>query len=125
MALYVMLYVFQSGGLIFTRRAFLFGVMDKAAHDKFYKSKAWQACRAAYMQNVGGLCERCLAKGLIVPAEIVHHKQYLDENTVKMPEIALNHDNLEALCFKCHNSEHFGTVKTGKRYKFEGGRIVF
>lgn len=100
-------------------------LMDKETHDKFYKSKAWKDCRRGYLEDKGGLCERCLARGLIVPAEIVHHKHYLTEKTIKNPEIALNYDNLEALCFKCHNNEHFGKVKAGKRYQFVGGRIIF
>ena len=41
----------------------------------FYLSPAWQNCRNTYAQSVGGLCERCLRKGLYVPGEIVHHKQ--------------------------------------------------
>lgn len=108
---------------IFRRVFFL--LMNKETHDKFYKSKTWQQCRASYIAAQGGLCERCLAKGLISPAEIVHHKKYLDENSVKNPDIALNFDNLEALCMKCHNNEHFGKVKAGKRYQFKGGRIVY
>lgn len=35
----------------------------------FYSTWAWRNCRALYIKSVGGLCERCLAKGLINPAE--------------------------------------------------------
>lgn len=62
------------------------------------------------MKSVGGLCERCLAKGLIVPAEIVHHKIYLTPLNINDPSITTNFDNLEALCRKCHGEEH-GNVK--------------
>lgn len=99
--------------------------MDKQTHDAFYKSKAWQKCRAAYIREQGELCERCLAKGLISPAEIVHHKQHLDEETIKNTDFSLNFENLEALCMKCHNNEHFGKVKAGKRWQFVDGRIVY
>ena len=53
---------------------------------RFYKSKAWQHTRAAYLQKVGGLCERCLKKGLYHPAVIVHHKVYIDSETINNPE---------------------------------------
>ncbi len=74
----------------------------------FYKSKTWQACRAAYIKKVGGLCERCLAKGMIVPAVIVHHKIYIGPENINDPTVTLNWDNLEALCRDCHADEHAG-----------------
>lgn len=87
----------------------------------FYKSKAWQDCRASYIKSVGGLCERCLAKGLIKPATLVHHKCYIDEQSIHDPSVTLNWDNLEALCQDCHNEEHHASQK---RYKVdEFGRV--
>ena len=74
---------------------------------RFYRSKAWQQCRAAYIKSVGGLCERCLAKGFIKPGYICHHKKYLDGDKLQDPEVALSFDNLEYLCLDCHNAEHF------------------
>lgn len=62
------------------------------------------------MKSVGGLCERCKVKGLIVPAEIVHHKIHLTAININDPSITTNFDNLEALCRKCHGEEH-GNVK--------------
>ena len=81
--------------------------------EKFYKSKAWQKCSEDYKKSVGYLCERCKAKGLLAPAEIVHHKIHITPHNIKNPEIVLSFDNLEALCRKCHGEEH-KTVK--KRY---------
>jgi 5-methylcytosine-specific restriction endonuclease McrA len=89
---------------------------------KFYGSRAWKSCRKAYKKSVGGLCERCLAKGLIVPATIVHHKIYIDEKNINNPAVSLNWDNLEALCEQCHADEH---EKNAKRYKVdEFGRVT-
>lgn len=73
---------------------------------RFYKSKAWHSCRDSYMSYIGGLCERCLSKGLYTPAYIVHHKIYINEDNIQEPSITLNWDNLEALCLECHNDEH-------------------
>ena len=73
----------------------------------FYKSKAWQRCRAGYIKSVGGLCERCLSNGKIVKGYIVHHKQYLTEESIHDPQVSLSWSNLEYLCHDCHNKEHF------------------
>lgn len=90
---------------------------------KFYKTKAWERCRAAYLSSVGGLCERCKQEGRIVPAEIVHHKIYLQEENYQDPSIALNFDNLEALCQNCHNQEHF-KEKIERRWSFRDGSLT-
>ncbi len=78
------------------------------AHD-FYCSWAWIKCARGYKQSVGGLCERCLNKGLIVPGDEVHHKIRLTPENIGDPKIALNWDNLELLCKRCHQEEHRGT----------------
>ena len=88
----------------------------------FYSSNEWKACRAAYKKSVGGLCERCLKKGLIVAGEIVHHKNYINPDNVNDPEVLMNFDNLELLCRDCHAQEHLGR---NKRYKLdELGRVL-
>ena len=88
----------------------------------FYKSKAWQHTREAYLQKVGRLCERCLKKGLYHPAIIVHHKVYIDPETINNPEVTLCFDNLEALCRECHEDEH--TKRIGRYKVDEDGRVM-
>ena len=80
--------------------------MAKDFAKAFYRSKEWRKCREAYIQSVNGLCERCLAKGKLVPGYIVHHKIHLTPENINNPEITLNWDNLEYLCHDCHNKEH-------------------
>ena len=106
----------MSGGvLVYTR------VMKDYAK-RLYKSKAWQRCRDNYMRSAGGLCERCLKQGLVVPGEIVHHKIYISPDNVDNPAITLNPDNLELVCRDCHAQEHSGRVM---RYKIdEIGRVT-
>lgn len=88
----------------------------------FYKSKRWQKCRAAYIKYRGGLCERCYAKGIVKAGVIVHHREYITPDNINDPEISMNFDNLELLCFECHNQEHF---KEQKRYTVDGlGRVT-
>lgn len=92
---------------------------SKAWARKFYSSIGWQQCRNAYLKSVGGLCERCKAKGLIVPAEEVHHKVKLTAENIDKPDIVLNWKNLEALCKDCHLKEH-----TKRRYRVDkDGRL--
>lgn len=67
----------------------------------FYKSKAWKRASAAYMASKNYICERCGK-----PAQICHHRKWLDGSNVNDPSIALSFDNLEALCIECHNAEH-------------------
>ena len=89
---------------------------------QFYKTRTWERCRKSYLQSVGGLCERCLSSGAIVPAKIVHHKQYINAENINNPDITLNYKNLEALCQDCHNKEH---IKHKRRYQItEGGELI-
>ncbi len=90
----------------------------------FYKTAAWLKCREAYIKSVGGLCERCLAEGKIVPGYIVHHKIHLNPFNVTDPSITLNWNNLEYLCLECHNQEHF-KQKVAKRYAIDADGKVF
>ena len=85
--------------------------MSQGLQAQFYKTKAWQDCRDAYIRRVGGLCEKCKAKGLIVPAEIVHHKIHLNADNITDESITLNPANLEALCRQCHGEEHGKRVR--------------
>lgn len=90
--------------------------------ESFYKSVAWRKCRAAYIKSVGGLCERCLKRGIYSSGVIVHHKIHLTPENIADPTISCCFDNLELLCRDCHAEEH---SRLEKRYKFdEFGRCV-
>lgn len=71
---------------------------------QFYHSRAWRKLSKAFLMSKNYICERCGQ-----PAEIAHHRQYLNAENVLDPDISLNPTNLEALCQNCHNAEHFGT----------------
>ena len=81
---------------------------------EFYQSIAWKQTRKAFAQSKGGLCERCLAQGLIVPGEIVHHKIHLTPENINDETITLSWDYLELLCRKCHGEEHTRVVRRWK-----------
>lgn len=89
----------------------------RSIDNSFYHSSEWKACRSAYIK-LHPLCEQCESKGLVVPAEIVHHKIHLTETNVKDPSIALNFNNLESVCRDCHNKIHF-TSDVERRWSFD------
>lgn len=95
-------------------------VMQKFA-ESFYYSPAWKSTRVAYAKSKGGLCERCLARGVYRAGEIVHHKIHLTPTNIYDPSITLNWDNLELLCREHHAEAH----KPGRRYKVDKmGRVT-
>lgn len=73
---------------------------------KFYKSIAWQKCRASYIQTVFGLCEHCSK-----PGYIVDHIEEINIDNIHDPNITLNHENLQYLCTSCHNKKTFGSAE--------------
>lgn len=81
-------------------------IMARESSRQLYQSQAWKNTRRAYLKSRGGLCERCMAKGIITPAEIVHHKVPLTDDNVKDLNISLSWDNLQALCRVCHAEVH-------------------
>lgn len=88
---------------------------DGFAHE-FYSSWEWIQCRRAYAKSKGGLCERCLARGLYVPGEECHHKERLTEENLRDPRVALNWENLELLCKACHKEEHARRATQDRRW---------
>ena len=93
----------------------------------FYNSTAWRNTRRDYTQSVGGLCERCLAKGLITPADLVHHKIPLTQDNIKDLKVSLGWSNLQALCRQCHAEVHeeMYAERTGRRYRIDkSGKVI-
>lgn len=84
----------------------------------FYKSRAWQRCRAAFIGEReaidGGLCQHCGCKR----GYIVDHIVEIDPDNINDPEITLNHDNLQYLCLECHNTKTFLKHKSTRENLF-------
>ena len=94
--------------------------MSKGVLARFYHSKAWELCRDATMQERNFICEKCGR-----PAIILHHKVFLTEENVNDPDIALNPDNLEALCHRCHDEIHNAPQSTVPGLAFDSnGNLV-
>ena len=93
----------------------------------FYRSQAWKDTRRNYKQSVGGLCERCLERGIIASADIVHHIVPLTADNISDLNLSLNWDNLQALCRKCHAEVHeeMYAKQSKRRYRIdEYGKVV-
>lgn len=98
--------------------------MAKDYAKAFYTSKVWEKTRRVFVKYKGGLCERCLAKGIYNPGVIVHHKIHITPENVGDPSVTLNFDNLELVCRECHADVH--SSKEGKRFTIdENGRVIF
>ena len=96
----------------------------RAEQKRFYSSKKWIKCRETYLSE-HPICERCAAVGRAAVAEHVHHKEELSLENYRNPLIALNPENLEALCFKCHQKEHHTAKDVGDEYSFdERGNLI-
>lgn len=100
--------------------------MAKEYAKAFYNTKAWQACREAFIKYRisvdGGMCESCGEE----LGYIVHHTIQLTPDNINNPEITLSFNHLKYECKKCHDKEenHFKPTKK-KRYNFdENGKIM-
>jgi 5-methylcytosine-specific restriction endonuclease McrA len=91
----------------------------KAWAEKFYTGQQWKNTRAAYLQSIDYICERCIKTKGIEIATVVHHKVELTPDNIGDPNVSLNWDNLEGVCQDCHNKIHHGSGSGVKRYGFD------
>lgn len=92
--------------------------------ESFYKSKAWQKCRKAYMKSVGGLCEICAKEGYVVPGEIVHHINHISPENIQDPEVLLSFSNLQLVCRKHHSMLHKEKNILQRYFIDKEGRVI-
>ena len=99
--------------------------MHEQFSNAFYSSDAWQRCRRAYRSMRGGLCERCLASGLITPGTQVHHKKPITPENLSDPSVTLDFSNLMLLCDSCHKKIHRELDAGARRWLVDDdGKII-
>ncbi|MGM7682647.1 HNH endonuclease [Cytobacillus sp. Hm23] len=83
---------------------------------KFYDSDDWKLIREEVKQRDNNECQECKRNGFVMIDTneyskkakrkkiqlVVHHLKELEDH----PELALEIDNLETLCVRCHNEIH-------------------
>lgn len=72
---------------------------------KAYQNKHWRELREVYMRE-HPICEECLKKGKITPAEDVHHKKSPFRGGEINYNLLLDYHNLESVCKDCHGNLH-------------------
>ena len=64
----------------------------------FYMNIIWRIPRAEVLSDQNNECQMCKSRGLVEEATMVHHIKHLKYH----PELAIDKDNLIALCSECH-----------------------
>lgn len=75
---------------------------------RFYSTQQWNNLRDMY-RGQNPMCERCAKMGVTKLAQMVDHITPIKQGGGKM-----DWDNLQSLCFKCHNQKT-GSERRGKR----------
>ena len=85
-------------------------VAESFAHS-LYISKAWIELRQNLIIARGPICQRCNTIMIDTSKMIGHHIKELTPANIHDVNVTLNPDNIELICFDCHNKEHkrFGT----------------
>ncbi len=80
---------------------------DYNERQKFYHSKQWRDLRN-YVLALEPFCVECKKRGIITLAIDVDHIIDIQDR----PQLALNADNCQSLCKKCHSKKTTGSDKT-------------
>jgi hypothetical protein len=74
---------------------------------RFYATKRWRDLRNMLVIDRHGICDRCGKDFSGDTSQLVaHHKEHLTDESLADPAVAVNPDNIEILCAKCHALQH-------------------
>lgn len=78
-----------------------------AERRKIYNSERWRRLRSLKFAD-NPLCEQCLNKDTITPAEDIHHivSFMSTDDPSQRRFLAYDYDNLQSLCKQCHQKIH-------------------
>lgn len=80
--------------------------MAKDFSRHIYHTSEWERVRHDAWARDHGLCQECLRRGRVTPADLVHHLEELTPLNVGDPNVAFGIDNLECVCRECHARLH-------------------
>ena len=87
---------------------------------RFYRSKLWRAARGLALRRDLYTCRDCGGR-----ATEVHHKNAITAENINDSNITLNLDNLESLCWQCHDKRTKGSGDVGDEYRFDDqGQVI-
>lgn len=76
---------------------------------RIYNSPEWKRLRALKLQEEP-LCERCLERGFVESARVVHHIEPIETarsyEQMRRLAICCGTQGLQSLCFQCHSDIH-------------------
>ena len=78
---------------------------NRELRQKAYNTTEWRKLRESYLKQ-HPVCEECLNKGKVTPAEDIHHSISPFKNGECNKALFLDYNNLQALCKQCHSSIH-------------------
>lgn len=74
---------------------------------RFYASKRWRELRDVLIIQRHGVCDRCGKDYSDDTSQLIaHHKEHLTDETLSIPEVAVDPENIEIVCYKCHSHYH-------------------
>lgn len=74
---------------------------------RFYASKRWRDLRQVLIIQRHGICARCGKDFSDDTSQLIaHHLEHLTDDTLKDPAVAVNPENVEIVCQKCHAHYH-------------------
>lgn len=87
---------------------------SKINAQEHYNSPAWKLMRKTWISQ-HPLCQICLSKERVVPAEEVHHKHFWSsgETEEEQWKLFLDWNNLQSVCSSCHHKIHNKARKHG------------
>lgn len=75
--------------------------VTKKDKERFYNTKEWRTLAKEHKKSRHFECERCKSRGKLVKVDVTHHKKPIED----YPHLCLEWDNLESICYWCHEME--------------------
>lgn len=98
-----------------------FAPRERDKVDALYHTTRWRKVRQIVLARDYEYCQECKRRGEYTKGNTVHHIVEAREDIDKFWDI----DNLETVCYKCHNREHPEKNGGKKKVKPKSGVVKF